>query len=55
MKIEEIINLHDISSRKLAAKNLATKRIKRKKQKNFHISNIIKRIKGKLCDDVNHD
>ena len=32
MKIEEIINLHDISPRKLAAKNLATKRIKRKKE-----------------------
>ena len=27
MKIEEIINLHDISPRKLAAKNLATKTV----------------------------
>jgi|TARA_B110000914_G_C15400056_1_gene416721 hypothetical protein len=60
MKIKDILN--DISPRIRAKKDIK-KRFKRRKGKDFHsstnfdhkfkISNITKRIKGALCDDIN--
>jgi hypothetical protein len=62
--VKKIINKVKPASR-FSAKNLATKRFRRRKQKNFHtkpdfghkfkVSNITKRIKGALCDDINDD
>ena len=57
MTIKDILN--DISPRIKLKKDFKTKRLKRRKQKDFHhtsnISSITKRIKGALCDDVNAD
>lgn len=63
MKIKDILN--DISPRIKAKKDI-NKRFKRRKGKAFHskpdfldhkfkVSNITKRIKGALCDDINND
>ena len=62
MKIKDILN--DISQRIKAKKDI-NKLFKRRKQKSFHssndfnhkfkVSNITKRIKGALCDDINND
>ena len=63
MKIKDILN--DISPRIKAKKDI-NKRFKRRKGKGFHskpdfldhkfkVSNITKRIKGALCDDINND
>jgi len=64
MTIKDILNKVKPSSR-LSVKDPATKRFKRRKGKALHtkpdfghkfkISNITKRIKGALCDDVNDD
>ena len=64
MKIKDILN--DISPRIKAKKDFTTKLFKRRKGKAFHskpdfldhkfkVSNITKRIKGALCDDINND
>ena len=64
MKIKDILN--DISPRIKAKKDLVTKRFKRRKGKGLHskpdfldhkfkVSNITKRIKGALCDDINNN
>ena len=62
MTVKDILNKVKPASR-LSVKDPATKRFKRRKQKNFHtkhdfdhkikVSNITKRIKGALCDDIN--
>tara|TARA_B100000029_G_C17125180_1_gene796689 strand:+ start:159 stop:359 length:201 start_codon:yes stop_codon:yes gene_type:complete len=64
MKIKDILNKVKPVSR-LSVKDPVTKRFKRRRQKDFHtkpdfghkfkVSNITKRIKGALCDDINND
>jgi len=63
MTIKDILNKVKPASR-LSVKDPATRRFKRRKQINLHkpdfghkfkISNITKRIKGALCDDINDD
>tara|TARA_B110001454_G_C12533747_1_gene356370 strand:- start:71 stop:271 length:201 start_codon:yes stop_codon:yes gene_type:complete len=64
MTIKDILNIVKPASR-LSAKNLATKRFKRRKGKDFHtkgdfdykinISTVTNRMKGTLCDDINDD
>jgi hypothetical protein len=63
--VKKIINKVKPASR-FSAKNLATKRFRRRKQKNFHtkhdfdrkkinIPSATNRMKGALCDDINND
>ena len=64
MTIKDILNKVKPASR-LSVKDPTTKRFRRRKGKDFHtkgdfghkfkISNITKRIKGALCDDINND
>jgi hypothetical protein len=67
MTIKDILNKVKPASR-LSVKDFKTKRFKRRKGKDFHtkgdfghkfkgsnITNITKRIKGALCDDINDD
>ena len=64
MTIKDILNKVKPASR-LSVKDVTTKRFKRRKGKDFHtkgdfghkfkVSNITKRIKGALCDDINDD
>ena len=64
MKIKDILNKVKPASR-FSVKDPITKRFKRRKGKGFHssndfdhkfkVSNITKRIKGALCDDINND